>query len=154
MGAGSFGAGEGAAGEDIPTPPDAPRNVTPPAALLFDGRTRDFPLNAQGRYRRVHPVDQRVALALLIAYGTIASAPTVGDKVRRITKIVKSTPGQVAGFVNEALDTMLRAGDIVLRDVQIETNRVNGTILLAVSYTNLRIQPPTNTTTRVNLNGA
>ncbi len=154
MGLGSYGAGMGPAGEDPLAAASAPRSVTPPAALWFDGATRDFLLDSQGRYLGIHPVDQRAALALLIAYGTISSAPTTGNKVRRIQKIIRSTPDQVRDYVSQCLDSLIRAGDIVVRDVQVETNRLVGSITLAVSYTNLRTSKKAAATIRVNLNAA
>ena len=68
-GAGSSPAGAEPCGEYVLPAPVAARDVTAPASLYFDGATKTFPLDANGRYRSLHPVDQAVALALLEQLG-------------------------------------------------------------------------------------
>jgi hypothetical protein len=56
-GAGAFAAGAGPAGQD----PQAPTTTTPvavlPAAIFFDPATKNYPMNADGTFTAVHPVD-------------------------------------------------------------------------------------------------
>src|SRR5580698_2091135 len=79
MGAGDTPAGAAPAGIDPPAALSPPRNVLPPQALLFDGATHDVPLDAQGHYMGVDPVDHRVALALFTTLGRIPSATEIGS---------------------------------------------------------------------------
>lgn len=152
MGAGEFDAGEGLAGED-PVPAFAqPRNVTPPVALLLDGRTLDFPLDTTGLYRSVHPVDQEVALALMAKFGTIAGAPDTGNKLRLIRKLGPRTKAEATNIVNEAIGALIAANDIKLLDLTIETRTPQGALLVAVSYQNLRLKPSQPRTVRISPN--
>ena len=101
-GIGWFPAGIGAAGHDPVIPPGAPRDVYPPAALQFDGQTRNYPLNETGFYEASHPVDQRVALALSISRGAIAAAPNIGNRLRTIRR-VRAAVAETASALRAAL---------------------------------------------------
>lgn len=139
LGIGWFPAGFGPAGYDPVVPPNAPRDVRPPAALLFDGETRDFPLDANGFYREVHPVDQRVALALCISRGAIASVPGIGNKLRTIQRVRRDVAETLArNYINEALAEMLSSKSIRIEKITIDT-AVAGRLLFAVTYLNLEL---------------
>ena len=85
MTAGEFLAGEmDPAGEDPPAAAPPPRRVTLPRALLFDGATRTYPIDGDGRLIDAHPVDHEVALAVLVELGAITSAPSTGSTLRRV----------------------------------------------------------------------
>jgi len=138
MGAGDFGAGEGLAGEDV-LPDIVPRTVTAPIALRFDGKTRDFLLDDGGRYLSVHPVDQRVALALLILKEKLASAPEVGSGLWKIAYAGGPTLiAEVNDHVRQTLQAMIKAGDIELLAVAVEIP-ARGTFLVQVDYLNKRL---------------
>jgi len=137
MGAGNFPAGFGPAGLDPLPDPVPPRSVTPPAALRYDGATKDFPLDANGHYLGIHPVDQAVALALLIGLGTISSARNTGAAFRQIKRITPSTVAQATDMANAALKDLVRAKKIEILDISVETRVPPGATLVAVSYTNL-----------------
>ncbi len=149
-GAGEFGAGEELAGEDGVPALSPPRNVTPPAALYFNGAT--FLFDDDGELlRSIDPTDQAVALALFIRQGTLASVPEMGATFRSIRKIDRYTPAKVNEALRLALASLVRAKSIEVVRVQVETQRVNGRIVLAVSYRNLRTTPPRPTTVQINL---
>ncbi len=152
MGAGMFPAGSGPSGLDPLAPPSPPRSVTPPAALYFDGQTQGFPLDAQGHYVGIHPVDQAVALALIVRLGTLGSVPGLGAGFRNIRKITTSTGTQATDMARIALASIVQAGDIMILDIQVETRRT-GAVLIAVSYKNLRKIPTKPTVIRLNVNG-
>ncbi len=155
MGAAQYPAGNGPAGEDPLPALTAPRNVQPPAALLFDGASRAFPLDANGLYRAIHPVDQRVALALLIALGTVGSAPSLGSSLRAIRRIVPTTPTDARNRIDVALSDLVAARDIEVTKVEVETRRApTGSLLVAVSYRNLRLSALSSTPTRIVINGS
>lgn len=153
MGAGNFPAGAGPAGLDPLPPPSPPRDVSPPAALYFDGRTQGFPLDAQGRYVGIHPVDQAVALALIVRLGTLGAVPEQGAAFRDIRKITPSTGTQATDMARIALAAIVQRGDITILDIQVETRRTMGAVLIAVSYKNLRTIPTKPAVIRLNVNG-
>ena len=138
-GVGWFPAGIGPAGYDPVIPPDAPRDVRPPAALQFDGQTRDFPLNATGFYKESHPVDQRVALALSISRGAIAAAPDVGNKLRTIRRVSPAVAETLAKqYIREALADLTAAKSIRVDQIKIDLS-VPGRLMFAVTYLNLEL---------------
>lgn len=150
-GAGQFPAGEELAGEDAVPALSPPRAVTTPAAILFNGATFTFPFLVSGLLTPLDPVDQQVALALLVRFGTLASVPALGAKFRQIKKIDRTTPAKVNDMVNETLSDLLARRAITLRSVKVETLRANGRILLAVEYVNLRLTPTRPTVVQINL---
>ena len=75
MGAGDYAAGfADIAGEDPIAVLSAARDLLPPRALAFDGETRTFLRDENGLLLSVHPIDQKVALALFIEQKKIAVA--------------------------------------------------------------------------------
>jgi phage gp46-like protein len=136
----SFGAylcGIGLAGFAPIIPPNAPRRVSPPAALLFDGSSRDFPLDENGFYQESHPVDQEVSLALCISRGAIASASGVGNKLRTISRVSQSVAEALArAYIRDALASLVSRKAIEVQNVTIDTT-VPGRLLYAVTYLNL-----------------
>lgn len=153
MGAGTAPAGQGGAGLNLLPALSPPRNVTPPISLRFDGATADFQLDDQGRYKSIHPVDQAVALALLVRLGTLGSVPSMGAGFRNIRKIGPTTPNQVENMARVALARLVQAQSIKILSIQVETKRKPGSIAIAVSYTNLRTNPAKPETARVTING-
>ena len=79
-GAGSLpaGGGAGAGIDQDPTVPAA-RNVRPPHALYLDASVMDFPLDENGRYVEVHPVDHLAEMLLIPERGSMAAAPEQGS---------------------------------------------------------------------------
>ena len=150
-GAGQFAAGDELAGEDGVPALSAPRDVTPPAAILLNGATFTFPFLPSGLLTPLDPTDQQVALALLIRKGTLASVPAMGATFRDIKKIDRYTPAKVNDAVNAALASLIASKAITLRSVTVETQRINGRIVLAVAYTNNRLTPTRPTTVQINL---
>lgn len=139
LGIGWYAAGYGPAGYDPVIPPSAPRNVYPPAALRFDGQTRDFPLNANGFYENSHPVDQEVSLALCVSRGAIASASNVGNKLRTISRVSPTVAETLARtYINEGLAPLVAAKSIQVDNITIDTS-VPGRLLFAVTYLNLQL---------------
>lgn len=134
-------AGVGPAGYNPVVPPNAPRDVRPPAALLFDGGTRDFPLDENGFYRAIHPVDQKVALALCVSRGAIAAVPGIGNKLRTIQRVRPDVAVTlVKNYVREALADLIAAKSIQIESDGIAVDAsVPGRLLFAVTYLNLEI---------------
>lgn len=153
LGIGWYPAGLGPAGYDPVVPPNAPRDVRPPAALLFDGQTRDFPLDANGFYREVHPVDQKVELALCVSRGAIASVPGIGNKLRTIQRVrVAVAETLCRNYIDEALADLLKAKSISVEKITIDTS-VPGRLLFAVAYLNLELAFLSENKAFTNVNG-
>lgn len=139
MALGDYLAGLGLAGYDPQIPPGAPRNVQPPAALRFDGASRDFPLDANGFYQESHSVDQEVDLVLCVSRGAIASASSVGNKLRTISRVSKSVAEALARtYIREGLAPLVAAKSIQVQDIAIDQS-VPGRLLFAVTYLNLEL---------------
>lgn len=137
-GAGGCPAGSEPCSEYILPAYDPARIVSPPSALLFDGATADNPLLTSGQYASIHPVDQAVALALLVRSGTLASAPNVGARFREIRKIIATTPAQATDFARQALATLVAAKSIAVLSIVVEANQSSGSFVIVVNYRNLR----------------
>jgi hypothetical protein len=119
-------------------PPNAPRDVRPPAALYFDGQTRDFPLDENGFYREIHPVDQKVALQLSLPRGAIASVTAIGNKLRTIQRVRPSVAETLCrSHIREALAELLSAKSIEIQQIKVEPD--DGRLLFAVTYLNLEL---------------
>ncbi len=149
-GAGTSPAGEEPCGEYVLPAATAARIVSAPASLYFDGATASNPLDANGRYLSLHPVDQAVALALIVRQGTISSAPNVGAKFRTIKKIVGNTTAVADDYARQALATLLAAKSISIRSIEVEAFPKTGGLAIAVNYVNLRTQKPQTARTVIN----
>lgn len=139
-GAGSYGAGMGPAGFDPVADPSAPRRVTPPRALLFQLNGFDFPLDDDGLYQAVHPVDQWVALQVGVSLGAIGTSATAGNRLRRITHVgAPSTQREVEDAIRIALAAKVNDGSIRIDAIEYEAKSFGG-FKVALTYTNLRAQ--------------
>lgn len=152
MGAGTFPAGFGLAGLDPVQPPGAspPVGLTPiqnyqqalgvstPLVLAYNPQVLGFVQNADGTLQGVHPIDQQVALALFIEYGSIASAPTVGSKFRALLSRVdpKRAKAIASGEVGRCLGRLIAQNAIVVLNVLLDQS-VPGRWVIALAYTNL-----------------
>lgn len=151
LGLGWFPAGVGPAGYDPVIPPDAPRRVRPPVALRYDGATRDFVLRADGFYAEIHPVDQKVSLAMCISRGAVAAVPGLGNKLRTIRRTTAAVATTLAKqYVREALADLLAAKSIALKDVTVQAD-VPGRLLVFVLYHNLELDETTTNTVAAEL---
>lgn len=142
MGLASFPCGIGPCGAD-PVAASSPSVIhaptTTPSLPKFDIGSRAFVTNADGTLVQVHPVDQEVNLALGIEEGQIASAKTVGHRIRKIARAGgPDLVARVTDAVNIALSLPLTRKDIKILDVSVDATTVRGRIATAVTYLNLR----------------
>lgn len=153
MGAGESLAGEELAGAGIELEVSRPRNVSPPAAALYDGATRDFTLDADGLYVEEHPTDQKVGLALIVLAGTISGSPNIGSKLREKRYLNTLTiRTEVLYAVKVALADLLKAKEITL--VRVDVELVGSTrLLVRVVYQNLLLNAATSTVERTRTKG-
>jgi len=138
MGAGEYPCGFGPCGLDPLPTGSTPRSLSPPVALLFDGATRDFPLNPDtGRYYGVTPVAQKVELALLIALKALRAAPAVGISFEDVVPVEGDKfQADVEAAVRTALAPMLKADEIELISI-VAASPVRGGIRAAVTFKDL-----------------
>ena len=119
MGLGEYELGSAPWGFDPPETAPPPRTVLPPQALYFDGKTADFPLDEEGHYVEVHPVDHRVEIALFTTFTKVPVAPDVGSTVASIP--IQDDAAMTADAdarVRTALRDLIAAGDIELVSVK------------------------------------
>ena len=137
-GAGTFGAGLEPAGLDpVGAFSPKPSLGTQPRALLFNITTRQHVINADGTMASVHPVDQRVTLALGVKLGSIPSAPGVGNKLRTITRgSLAQLTAQANDYVEQALIAMTTAKEISVISIGVFAPQP-GQLIVQVTYTNL-----------------
>ena len=139
MGAGDYALGFGPAGFD-PVVVSAPRTeFRAPAAQEFDGATRDFPRDATGNFRALHPIDQGVALSLLTKRGSIKSAPEIGNTLHEISPVTASrVEQQVHVRVNDAfpLRDYLAADSVETIRIEYDIS-IRGRLAVAYTYRNL-----------------
>lgn len=148
MAAGDGKLGASPAGYDLLVGTEALRRALP-HALYLDGATADFPLDSDGLHRSLHPNDQWVALQLLVRQGTMRSVPGMGNRLREITRVAPARAQRLAeDYINQALSDRVRTGDIRINSVEVDTS-VRGRLVVAVSYTNMRLLPLRPTTLRV-----
>lgn len=139
MGFGDYPCGDFPAGDD-PTPARAAqRQVPDTAAVYFDPSTKDFPLDADGFYVAIDPVDQRVALALTTVEGSMSGSTDVGSRLRRIKYL---DPLHIKALVTDAVKVALadeiNAKNIALVSVEVDLPNASA-LLVRVTYQNLRL---------------
>ncbi len=147
LGAGTAPAGEGPAGLDPVAEPSTPGILVQPdgtQVAFFDLATRSFPFDpVTGRVKRIHWVDQAVALALGVTNGTLASQSSLGNRLRFIRRNDRyRIEAEVTDAVRVALLALTGRRDIIVTSIDI-TQPVRSQIIVAVWYLNLRLSPTT-----------
>lgn len=102
MTAGLYPAGVGPAGV-APVSTGTAYRVTRPAAIRYEGETKDWALDSTGGYRRVTPVEQGVILSLSVKKGDLKSSPEIGHTLHEIAYL--GTPD----VESDARDRLLRS---------------------------------------------
>lgn len=114
----------------------------PPGALSFNGETRDFDVDAAGRYAPRHWVDAAVWFQIRTRLGSIRSAPDLGNGVRNLKYIDRvKTPKIVQDRVLSSLSKLLARGLIRIKRIVVDLSH-RGRILYQVDYVNLVTQEP------------
>jgi len=153
MAAGESLAGEELAGDGPALVVSRSRNVSPPAAALYDGATRDFPLDENGLYVEEHPTDQKVGLAIIPLVGTLAGSPNIGSKLREKRYLNPLTiRTEILYAVKVALADLLKAKEIALVRVDVELVG-SSRLLVRVVYQNLLLNAATSTVERTRTKG-
>jgi hypothetical protein len=115
-----------------------PRRVTKPVAARFDGASRAFLFDDDGRLLAEHPVDQGVALALLTEYGRMTAAPGSGTRIKTITYAGgPRLEEQVKAYCREAVKRWTDAGDIREESITV-TVPARGSLSVVYAYVRLK----------------
>lgn len=138
-GAGTYPAGFGPPGFAPVVAADPPDPATYPRSILLDGATRDFTLDAKGRYVDLHPVDQKVALALLVAKGKLAADSSQGQALASVT-FGTDVVNKTTTTVREAVADIVAANEISIIAIEVDAKADVGAIFVAFSYLNLITQ--------------
>jgi hypothetical protein len=142
MGAGEDEAGLGAMGEDPVEDPTLPRDVTMPEAARFDGRTKDFPLDSDGRYQATTSATQGVMLSLLVRELGRLRALRPGPGLQRAAE----------DAVRIALLRRVAAGQVEVKSVTATANNYGG-VSLSVDFVDLTIDTDRTQTAKANIRG-
>lgn len=138
MGAAQYACGIGPCGLDPLPAASAARSAVAPVALMFDGLTRDFPLNPEtGRYYGVTPTAQKVELALLLKFGKTPAMPSIGLDLSKVVPAAgPKLQADVESAVKSALAKMLSAGSIKILEIT-GTSAIRGRISVRVRFQDL-----------------
>lgn len=138
----TYPAGSGGAGHAPVQPPSIVGRRVRPAATRFEGATADYPLDDEGNWVAIDPVDQEVALSLLIPLGSCASAPDVGNTFRELVPQSASLQADAEDRARRSLFRPLSRKDIALDRVAVRPNVTTGGVLVFAYYRNLRSADP------------
>jgi len=131
-------AGEGLAGADDLVPP-VEVALRRAAGIFFDGSTRDFPLDDDGRHVAIHPVDSAMQIALMVGLGTVGSAPDVGNDLVGNEYLEPQRLGaRVSDSVRRATASLVARGDVTIEAIDHDTS-LGGGLFVSVSYFNNRL---------------
>ena len=113
--------------------------VQTPLVLAYNPTVAGFLQNADGTLQGIHPIDQQVALALFIEYGSVASAPKLGSKFRAVLQRVDPARAKAVATseLNRCLGPLIAQNAILLLNFTFSQS-APGRTLLAVAYTNLK----------------
>lgn len=137
-GAGSSLAGAVPAGFDPPGTVGAARSVVPPHALYLDAGSMDFPVDEDGHYQSVHPIDHQVEMRLVPATGSVPSDPSVGATLRDIAIGSRAQmTAEATRIVNTRLADLIANGDVVILSVVAYASAPNRAHV-EISYQNRR----------------
>ena len=136
---GEFAPGEGRFGSDPVAPTGPPRSLEPPEALLFDGRTRTFPYDDDGKLKTIHPVDQAVALSVLVEMKKINSNQGLGSTLRKAPAVGgPRLQADVERRVRAAVKARIDAEDIEILEI-LGVSVVRGRTSVRLRYINRRL---------------
>lgn len=137
MGAGDMLAGDGLAGDDSLLAPVEIPHVRP-AAIFFDGATRDWPLDADGHYIGIHPVDAAMQMAVMVGVGTLPASTTTGNTLPSNEYLDPRTiDAKVKDAIRIATKRLVDRGDVTIDSVTPEIR--GGSLFVEVAYFNERL---------------
>lgn len=108
-----------------------------PAAVYYDGVSKDTIRDQYGVHRSVHPTDQGITMSLLVRRGSCKSAPDMGNDLHTIMDLkADDLAEQIRTVVNaaEPLARLVSAGKAQI--VRIDYTAERGRLGVAVQYLN------------------
>jgi hypothetical protein len=117
------------------------------AGFHYDGATKDWLLNSHGQISGVHPVDEGMAISILVPQGSVKSSPATGNTFLAIRYLgAKNLAEQVRSAVTSAnpLARLVAAGDATIVNIQHEIR--NSRLWVSVDYVNNRTGETRNAT--------
>jgi hypothetical protein len=117
MGLGSARCGVGLVGLDAPVQSPEQALASPPLAPLYNIATRTFPASTGGLLLGVHPVDQKVALALGVLAGRLTCAPAQGTNYSSLSRLPADQIQTAATNIvnaNPVIKALVRNKDITI----------------------------------------
>lgn len=125
-----MGFGDDALG-DVPlgNPPDAsadPLVNARPKALYFNARTRDFPLDANGRHVATDLATAACQTALFHTKGSIKCSPETGNTLDKADPHGPRALAETDNIVRDALDSVARRGWISATQVRMQPVAAGG----------------------------
>jgi hypothetical protein len=142
-----MGFGEEAFGE-VPfglSPQAQPARRVVPAfqAYDIDVRARDIPIDANGFYKSIHPVDHRVRLNLLIGLGVVPADQSVGSTLFSMPfDTDENMTADGNRRVRNALRQLIDDGDIQIDSLTVSGSAMSsapGRLVFLLVYKNLRL---------------
>lgn len=124
----------------MPIPLPSGRKPYLPAGLYYDGRTRDFVLDANGQLKGVHPSDEGMALSFAMKKGECSAAPDVGNTLHLIPYLSSDDlAGQIDNHVRNAYpcSRLISEGKVRIDLIRHEARVATGGLAVEVRYTNL-----------------
>lgn len=111
---------------------------TRPRAVLFDVVTRDFPLDANGKYQDQHPVDSMVDINMSMLATKIPTSSTTGNTLNQVTNPfgIKGA-NDIENRVRLRMKNLTDNGDIKIDSILSQPNP-NGGFVVQMAYFNLR----------------
>ncbi len=142
MGFGEESFGAGPFGLSPQTPP-ALRVVPQFQAYDIDVRTRDVPIDDNGFYKSIHPVDHRVRMGMLINFGAVPADPSVGSTIHEMPfDTDENMTADANRRVRIALKEPLDDEDIQIESVKAWGGTLSsapGRVAYELAYNNMRL---------------
>lgn len=121
-----------------PAPYEPEDKPTMPRMVFFDGTTRDFPLDDDGRYVDIHPVDHAVQFAMFLEFGRVASALEAGNTLRSVgSPIGAGVALEIDSRVRTALRSLVQRRLISVSRIEHQAPNRH-TLFVALTYVNLQ----------------
>ena len=137
MGAGQYAAGAEPGGLDPVAPPSALAILPDQGAPIYFLQSKGFVQKDDGTFFTADYVDQAAQLAMGVGTGTIASAPDVGNRLRKLGRLSPQTrDATVTDAVEDAWADLIAAGLLRIHSVAVEEPS-RGQLIVVASYFNL-----------------
>lgn len=116
------------------------RRPTMPAALHYDGKTRDWKRNADGQLIATHPNDEGMALSIFVKRGSVKSTPSIGNTLFDIEYLKQPNMAEeVRARVLDAFPLRKLVAEKKVEITGISHSETGNRLAVFVSYINLEM---------------